>query len=291
MRILDPGEFAFTVNVCRAGTVHCLEDGIQHIKTLPFLSIVQAISGRYEISLDHERLPDISAGACFIAPAGVLQDIIHRLPDNGDPMKARYVFLDVRVNGTIPFEQFIRFPRFLTPEQAAPVGKIIDELLELQMSGDLQRQDSALSEQGLGTFPLTLHLHRIALSLAEHICGLSRQETPDLRSVKAWDRILLAIQAIEKEPSCSVSMLAKISSLSVPRFHAVFKEATGISPKAYILDRQLRKAAGLLITTNMPLSEVAAQCGFSDQFHFSKRFKFKFGQSPRKYRQSHQKML
>jgi transcriptional regulator GlxA family with amidase domain len=47
----------------------------------------------------------------------------------------------------------------------------------------------------------------------------------------------------------------------------------------------VEKAACMLVTTNLPISEITFACGFEDQSWFSKIFKNLTGLTPGKYRE------
>ena len=81
-----------------------------------------------------------------------------------------------------------------------------------------------------------------------------------------------------------VETLARRAHLSVPRFHAVFRQGTGTSPQQYILRMRIRKAQELLIRTDLSVAEIAASVGQPDALFFSRIFKKKCGVSPRQYR-------
>lgn len=80
--------------------------------------------------------------------------------------------------------------------------------------------------------------------------------------------------------------MAKVISLSSTRFHYVFTEIMKISPVAYLKKLRLEKAQQLLVSTDMPVTEITEMVGFRDIFHFSKQFKKTFGLSPTKYKDS-----
>ena len=67
-------------------------------------------------------------------------------------------------------------------------------------------------------------------------------------------------------------------------FAKIFKKHTGMLPKEYIEALKLRHAAGVLLSSPASIKDVAAQFGYRDPFHFSRRFKLKFGVSPERYR-------
>lgn len=67
-------------------------------------------------------------------------------------------------------------------------------------------------------------------------------------------------------------------------FYKKIKGLTGYSPNEYLRIIRMKKAAELLLTTNLNVGEIAGQVGINDQFHFSKTFKNQFGVSPLQYR-------
>ena len=78
--------------------------------------------------------------------------------------------------------------------------------------------------------------------------------------------------------------LATVANLSPSRLNVVFKEITGLAPKKYIQEQRHKKAVDLLMDTDLSIGEIAEQCGFCDQFEFSRQFKKKWGAPPLTYR-------
>lgn len=82
----------------------------------------------------------------------------------------------------------------------------------------------------------------------------------------------------------SVPELAGKAHLSVSRYAHLFRQRKGISPGGYLQQFRMGKARELLITSTLPIGEIAAQCGFPDVFYFSNLFRRLTGISPRGYR-------
>ena len=82
-----------------------------------------------------------------------------------------------------------------------------------------------------------------------------------------------------------VAALAEMVGLSSPHFCRIFKKSTDLSPHRYILLQRIDRAKELLKRTDMSLSDIALQCGFYDQSHFSLQFRNFTGMTPRAYRQ------
>ena len=66
-----------------------------------------------------------------------------------------------------------------------------------------------------------------------------------------------------------------------------FKKSAGMSLKSYMLERKMELAKSLLTDTNLPISQIGYDIGFSDNHNFSNAFKKVTGQSPSVYRNTY----
>jgi len=80
--------------------------------------------------------------------------------------------------------------------------------------------------------------------------------------------------------------LARLVQLSSFHFCRVFRVSFGDSPHAYVTRRRVERAQGLILTTNLTLGQIALDCGFADQAHFTKIFRRLCGESPREWRRT-----
>ena len=85
----------------------------------------------------------------------------------------------------------------------------------------------------------------------------------------------------------SLSLLCEMSGYSYDYFRHLFKEKVGISPKTYILNKQISHAKQLLIKERLPVSQIAELSGFSNSSQFNVIFKKQVGMSPLKFRKEH----
>lgn len=100
--------------------------------------------------------------------------------------------------------------------------------------------------------------------------------------------VVKAINYIKRHLSAqlTVSEIAEHVFVSTSTLTKRFKAELSKSVGEYINDTIMFEAGQLLLKTNLSILAVSEKYGFSDQFYFSRRFKEKFGMSPRKYRQS-----
>jgi len=80
--------------------------------------------------------------------------------------------------------------------------------------------------------------------------------------------------------------LAKLVGLSPFHFSRVFGVSFGRSPHQYVTRRRLERAQGLMLTTDLPLGQIAIDCGFADQAHFTKLFRRFADESPGEWRRT-----
>ena len=82
------------------------------------------------------------------------------------------------------------------------------------------------------------------------------------------------------QENIALEVLAEIAQLSVHHFARAFRQSLGIPPHNYIVQRRVQHAQQLLRNTDLPLSEIAIEAGFTDQSHLARHFRTITGVSP-----------
>jgi AraC-like DNA-binding protein len=97
-------------------------------------------------------------------------------------------------------------------------------------------------------------------------------------------KLLLAREFLDSYPQEDISLeqLAAISGLSQFHFIRQFKKYFDLAPHAYQIQARLKKAKGLLML-GVKSSQVALDCGFHDQSHFTHHFKKALGTTPSRF--------
>ena len=97
--------------------------------------------------------------------------------------------------------------------------------------------------------------------------------------------IQIAVRYIREniDSDLSLKAMAERFSFSPVHFHNRFKSATGKTLHEFVEDERIKKAADLLTSTDMTLTQTAYRCGFSSQSYFSYAFKRKMNLTPREY--------
>jgi AraC-like DNA-binding protein len=126
--------------------------------------------------------------------------------------------------------------------------------------------------------PLTEHLLR-------HYGRRTRQRESGGLSEARLGRVCAYVESHAFEP-VSLGTLADVANLSFFHFGRMFKRSLGVSPAAYMLQRRIEAAAGLLAETTLSIEEVSRRAGFRTQAHFCTAFKRVKGIAPSRYRRT-----
>lgn len=86
----------------------------------------------------------------------------------------------------------------------------------------------------------------------------------------------------------SVENIADNCGLNRSYFGKIFKNVVGQSPQDFLLNYRMTKAAELLKLTQLSIGDISKAVGYDSQFHFSRAFKSRYGDSPRSWRSQNQ---
>lgn len=105
----------------------------------------------------------------------------------------------------------------------------------------------------------------------------SLAQSPEIlrRLLRAKDRMDAA-----SHEDWPVERLAKVSHVSQAHFARCFKEAFGIPPHRYLLTRRIERAKTLLRDTELSITEIAFQTGWTSLGTFGRIFRDITGDSP-----------
>jgi AraC-like DNA-binding protein len=82
------------------------------------------------------------------------------------------------------------------------------------------------------------------------------------------------------ESSLTLEELGSVVQYSPFHLARRFRQATGQTLHQYVTKRRLANAHALITGTDLPLQQVAAQAGFSDQSHLSNAYRKAYGCTP-----------
>jgi AraC-like DNA-binding protein len=159
-------------------------------------------------------------------------------------------------------------------------------------------RDPVLSQLGLVLLPMLeesrepdlLFLQHMALALRAHLArAYGRMSTPSRttgagelapwRQRRAEDMLRAGLAG-----GVSLDEVARACNMSISQFGRTFKTTTGLTPHRWLVQRRVERAKDLLLRSPLPLVEIALDCGFSEQSHFTRTFTRLVGTSPGEWR-------
>lgn len=160
---------------------------------------------------------------------------------------------------------------YLCPLQDALLSQIVTTLAQKIEEGFADR----ILAESLGT--------ALCIRVARHFVGHLPLPTSRGLAGKRLERVRDYVEA-HLDDDLSLTVLADIACLSPYHFSRSFKQATGVGPQRYVVQRRLECAKRLLRRTHQPLAWVAQEAGFADQSHLTSLFRRETGVTPGRYR-------
>jgi AraC-like DNA-binding protein len=141
-----------------------------------------------------------------------------------------------------------------------------------------------LEEELFMMLKVLLKIHRQVGEEIERIPAVKRSTKTEV-----YKRINNAKDFIDENFSSDIKIedAAKIACMSNFHFIRLFKTVFENTPYQYIAQKRLAKAVNLVMKTEMPITEVCMEVGFSSLSSFSWLFKQKYGISPDTMRSSY----
>ncbi|TGV31320.1 AraC family transcriptional regulator [Mesorhizobium sp. M00.F.Ca.ET.186.01.1.1] len=85
--------------------------------------------------------------------------------------------------------------------------------------------------------------------------------------------------------SLTIASLAEQHNVNRNRLSYVFRRYAGMGPAEYLLKYRINMAQEMLVTSELPVQQIAQTVGIADPFYFSRVFKKQLGISPTEYRE------
>ncbi len=225
----------------------------------PYCMLQCSLSGEGFFEADGQR-HRLSPGRAFLVP--VPSPTIYGLPFGDD-----WSWFWIGFEGPVAFQVVESF------------NEAFGYLFEFREASSALRHAIALVEDCLrGTeqshWHLSSRLYSLLMELFEECAGQDRKHPDAVEAAIAymernWSDGLLGLQR-----------LADAVGLSKYHFARIFKEATGQSPGEYLRAMRMEQAMNLLRFSDLPVKEIAYQCGFNSDIHFCSMFKKRYGITP-----------
>jgi AraC-like DNA-binding protein len=127
----------------------------------------------------------------------------------------------------------------------------------------------------------TLGIESLAVDLLIAASGPEREETGP---APTWLKHAVEYLDARFRDRPTLSELGQVAGVSPDRFNREFQRCYRIGAVEYLRRRRLDWAAGRLRERGESLGGIAAAAGFTDQRHFTRHFRRRFGMTPSAYR-------
>lgn len=87
----------------------------------------------------------------------------------------------------------------------------------------------------------------------------------------------------------AVKAMSALAELSLSYFAHCFRNSTGLTPHAFVMQRRLARARELIVTTDLSMADIALASGYTDQSHLTRRFHSGMGRTPAACRLTHRR--
>jgi len=118
--------------------------------------------------------------------------------------------------------------------------------------------------------------------------GMAARQSTDLAALndtKVADAVLFMRQ--QATAGANIGDVLRAVPMARTALERRFKAVVGTTPHAHMRKLRIERVQQLLVSTNMPIGEIATQTGFEHTEYLSAMFRRECGMSPRQYRERH----
>ena len=233
------------------------------------------LEGTFDILAD-KKLLHVEAGCTTLLPPMCA----HEIPENTGERSV----LTVTVGMSLLKEHFSDFSRHVSAPKVCDLrGEENKKIRELFIEcAEALREGRALSD-----LLIMGNIYKIFAYLFDHREGEAERscDGADYLRIENVEKALELIYYNYKE-ALSVECVAALTGYSKSNFCKIFKKVVGESFHQALNRQRVNNAAGLLCATDMAVSDIATEVGFSEAKAFCRVFKAVYGVTPGQYRRA-----
>jgi AraC family transcriptional regulator len=136
-----------------------------------------------------------------------------------------------------------------------------------------------------------LFVDHVLLAVGAHIAqtygGMRPRSRPARGGLAPWqERRAREFLLANIKRAVALKEVARECGLSVGYFSHAFRQTLGVAPHKWLIEQRVVLSKDKLGDDGLSLSDVATECGFSDQSHLTRVFRQKFGITPGAWRRA-----
>jgi AraC-like DNA-binding protein len=216
----------------------------------------------------------LEPGAFFAAPPGVLHDLV------GVPSaKFHFYFAALDLEPILA-----RLPELAPAWEGREIRCVAAGASAVPAFRQLIREiTTALPHR---TAALRLAMDALVLEATRLIADQGALSSPPKNLINLHPAVVRAREVLDREPEKNwrLAELARVTGLSATHLAECFTREMGLSPHQYLLTARLERAKEALRGTDVPITTLALDLGFSSSQHFAAAFRKHAGVTPRDWR-------
>jgi len=245
---------------------------IQHVVVVVMHTPHKPVQSTRTMAED-QRQEQLVAGSCAIIPANATHFTTWDSEVEFMLLNLETGYLAQIAHETVDSDRVELIPQFATLEPTiSGIGFALKTELETGGAGGKLYAESATT--------------LLATHLLQHYCTRS-QTLPHYAGGLPKYKLREAIAYIQDHLGGEITLEAIATHLNMSQYYFchLFKQSMGVSPYQYVLQQRINKAKQLLKQRQLAITDVALECGFANQTHFTKYFRKLTGFTPRAYRE------
>jgi AraC family transcriptional regulator len=244
---------------------------------VPDLTLYQDLLGGSRVSgdLGAGRFDVISQkGGFFLAAPNFANTVLvekrHQLRSLSFPISHWRSIVEDAAGGSFSFVSDLAFRGTFASEKIRPA------MLNLWRLCDEEGVPSRLLAQAAGC------------EILAELCRLTGSPLATVRGgLASWaERRCVELMRARLSEDISLDELAAEARLSPFHFSRMFKRSVGVPPRVYLAQLRVEKACELLVRTELPVTEIALEVGYSSNQVLARVFMQHKGMGPRDYRRA-----
>lgn len=245
------------------------------------LEILYVVKGKICVKIPQKHFI-LSEGEIIFLPSNILHST--EAVGSYDGIHKEYIFSPTFIGGN--------WSSAIMQKYVLPIIKGgIDHILitpdskEYEKFTSLLNDIQSIAESEIDGFELWIHHHLEEAWMIIRSIALE-STVSSANTFQNQNRLYKMLEYIQKNYSDDVSLddIAASAGISARECNRRFKNSLGTTTMNYLLNYRISHACRMLVETDLPITTIGQNCGFSSASYFAKRFKEITGTTPKEFR-------